>query len=449
MFNSSLRLGVILVTLFGFGLGLRCALVQNGNGTIANGNVTVANGMVIVSSGGIQERCSSAALDAVTGAIVVTGIASSVDSSANFLAASVLSNGALNTAFGGGIVVTNVSASKRTLANWSRACAVQPDGKVLSGGSCEYLASGIVTHGFALVRYNSNGALDKTFNQGGIVTTSFSSAAWLKAMVLQSDGEIVVTGSLLGDIDKVITARYTASGQLDSTFGSGGTVITTIPNESANARVIALQSDGSIVVGANLVSSVNMALIRYTANGNLDTSFGNGGTATFSVAGVRGSTLRDIVVDPADDSIIIAGNSSDGVSDDLTLVRFMAGGMLDTTFGDGDGYIREDFGSTRRSSASSVALQNDGKIVVCGGAPNGNLLVARFDTHGALDRAGSTSPGFGRNGQGYAEDFPNCTATGHSVLVQSDGKIVVAGLASSIGIGIVRYNPDGTPDTSF
>jgi uncharacterized delta-60 repeat protein len=194
-----------------------------------------------------------------------------------------------------------------------------------------------------------------------------------------------------------------------------------------------------------------MVLIRYTARGNL------GGIATFTAPGILNSSLRAIVVDPDDDSIIAVG-SSDAVTGSLTVVRFNADGTPDTTFGDGDGYITENFGS-----ACSVALQpSDGKIVISGRAQNGNLLVARFDPDGTLDTsefAPDGTPiyrGFGTNGQGYAADLPINPPfpAGRSVLVQSDGKIVVAGTFVPAGgtasaIGIVRYNSDGTPDASF
>jgi uncharacterized delta-60 repeat protein len=98
-----------------------------------------------------------------------------------------------------------------------------------------------------------------------------------------------------------------------------------------------------------------------------DTTFGIKGIATISIAG-QSSNPNDIVVD-ADDNIVVAGDS-DG---DLAVVRFTAEGELDTTFGTG-GFITESFAST----ASAVALDSEGNIVVSGVASNGNLLVARF-----------------------------------------------------------------------
>jgi uncharacterized delta-60 repeat protein len=463
MFKNWYPLIVIRMTLLVFGFGLRWELVQhdketapndngpvaNGNGTIVHVNRTVANGMVILSKGNVRASCSSAALDPVTGGIVVTGVAHTAEARSNFLAASVLSTGALNTTFGGGIVATSLGGCKSSLWDASRACAVQPDGRVLSAGWHEELADGASTHGFGLVRYNTNGTLDETFNEGGIVTTMFGSAAWLSAMALQSDGKIVLTGSSPGVDNEIITVRYTASGQLDTTFGSGGTVMTTVPNECVEAAAIVLQSSGRMVVAANLSSSAHMALIRYTAKGDVDTAFGKGGVATFNATGLQGSTMRDMVVDPADDSIIAAGESLVGDSEDLTLVRFTAGGLLDTKFGGGKGYIREDFGAPQNSSATSVALQVDGKIVICGDAPGGKSLVARFLKDGELDRADDKSPGFGPKGCGYADDFLLVPASGHAVLIQGDGKIVVAGTTAAKAIGIVRYNADGTPDTSL
>lgn len=191
MSKNQCWLGVGLMTLFAFGLGLPSALAQNGMYVFPPDNWSV----------------SAAAWDPFTDDIMVVG--TGISGFGEFVAASVSSSGTLNTAFGGGVVPTQVSSTK-TPENWAYACAVQPaDGKLLSGGFSSY-AQG---NGFALVRYNTNGKLDTTFNKTGIVTTNFSSNnETITAMALQGDGKIVVSGQSRNLSHTMITARYTTSG---------------------------------------------------------------------------------------------------------------------------------------------------------------------------------------------------------------------------------------------
>jgi uncharacterized delta-60 repeat protein len=447
MFKNWYRLGVSLMTLLAFGLGLPSALAQNGMFVIPEGSGSGWQAGPAAMYHGLDEDL-----------IMLVGNTNRVNSQSYFAAASVLSTSGtpgctLNTAFAdGGVVVTNVNASS-WVGEGPHACAVQPDGKLLSGG---YSTQNKGQQVFALLRYDTDGTLDKTFNKSGIVKTGFSSGIGFPsicAIALQSDGKIVVAGwaySYVPAVDTIIVARYTTSGQLDSTFGSGGINAITQSNSSAWLRptAVVLQSDGSIVVGANVhnpnnVSHQSMALTRYTSSGKLDGSFGNGGILEFSVPGCITSVVNDIVVD-ADNTIIVAGECYDGSRDYLTLVRSASdGSALDTTFGGGNGYITESFGTT----ASSVALEGE-QIVISGVATNDNLLVARFDSDGTPD---TTFGSVVVNGvpQGYSDDF---AISPGQVLIQLDGRIVVVGglPANVTGAGtIVRYNIDGTVDKSF
>jgi uncharacterized delta-60 repeat protein len=410
-------------------------------------SVLADGGMVMLPNGGQYEVALGAALDATNGTIYVSGFAGS----STTLAGSVLANGDLNTSFGGGVVLTQVAAvvSNYRGRDASNACAVQPDGKLVSAGWYVEGKPGKQTYGFALVRYNPNGTLDKTFNKTGIVKTSFGAkVARINAVVLQGD-KILVTGSY---DNKVVLARYTKDGVLDSGFGSGGKVITAI---TGGGTGIALHA-GGIVVGASVPDG--MAVIRFTANGSLDTTFGTDGVATFAVPDPDPGTytqLYAIAVDPSG-GIVVAGKFSDGETGNyhyrVALARFIGSGDLagdlDPTFGGGNGYITFPPGLTDDYVAEAVAVDGDGNIVVAGYvASEGvtNLLVARFDEWGNPDPAFNTV--------GYAADFPGAA---HSVFIQPDGKIVAAGAITDQGsspqtstIVIARYLPDGTPDSSF
>ncbi len=432
MFKNWYRLGVSLTTLLALAFGP------------AAPSAMAAGGVVVLPNGGLWEVCQSAALDPLTGVIALTGSAGY-----NTLAASLLPSGDLNAAFRGGIVVTSVGGGR----SGSNACAVQTDGKVLSGGSFTYSGR----NGFALVRYNTNGTLDKTFNKTGMVQTKFTDNAFISAMVLQPDGKIVVTGTFA---TRVITARYTANGKLDSSFGSGGIVLApAFPDSSSSGSSIALQGD-KIIVGANAFHNPahRMKLIRYFPNGALDVSFGDSGVASFFADGFYGTFLGDIVVDPLDGSIVATGWSNDNQLGQLTLARFNSDGGLDLSFGNGQGHqgfitffpeVVDPSGPWWVSfRATSVALDDFGRIVIAGFREDlvgRTILVARFFDDGTPD-TGDT--GF-NNRAGYAADVPGGAT---AVLVQPDGNIVAAGTitsGSTSSIVVVRYLPNGTPDPDF
>src|SRR5207247_2165686 len=141
---------------------------------------------------------------------------------------------------------------------------------------------------FALARYNADGSLDATFGTGGKVTTDFAGDDdQAFAVVLQSDGKIVVAGeaktSRRGDF---ALARYNANGSLDATFGTGRKVTTDFAGDDDAAFGVALQTGGKIVAAggariggfraANAGRGEDFALARYNANGSLDATFGTG-----------------------------------------------------------------------------------------------------------------------------------------------------------------------------
>ena len=314
MFKNCKRLGVGLMTLFVFGMGLSSAIAQNG--------------VCILPTAGVGWGPMAAALDPVTDDVMIAG--GGITTWSEFVASSVSFSGTVNQSFGGGLVATN-TAGKNAPSNWPYACAVDAGGKFLSAG---FYTTSKGANAFAIVRYNTNGSLDTSFNKTGIAETSFSfNDAQIRAMALQNDGKIVVAGSGYNGNNLVIVARYTAAGQLDTTFGSGGTVTTTLPAPNS-VEAIALQTSSGtvarIVVGAIFETASgeqSMALIGYTPSGKLDTSFGtSGGTATFNVAGEK-SRLFGIAVDPVDNSLIAVGDSSsNGTGSELTVACFTAAG---------------------------------------------------------------------------------------------------------------------------
>lgn len=171
--------------------------------------------------------------------------------------------GDLDTTFNSTGIATTTVTSVNDVAN---GVAYQPDGKIVVAGF------GNDGTEFLLVRYTSSGALDTTFGTGGIVRTSFPSGAAISAIALQADSKILVGGYIVSSSQRQFAvARYLISGALDPTFGSAG-IFTTPINLLSGDEIFALttQADGKIVATGSIDAGAQMGTIRLTSSGNLD-----------------------------------------------------------------------------------------------------------------------------------------------------------------------------------
>jgi uncharacterized delta-60 repeat protein len=344
--------------------------------------------------------------------------------------------GTLDITFGSGTgkVITAMGSGEDT----ANAIAVQPDGKLVVAGSC---FNG-TDDDFCLARYSANGVLDTTFGSGGKVTTDlFGSRENANSIAVQPDGKIVVAGScnvIAGR--EFCLARYSANGVLDPTFGDGGTVWTTVTFLDDFANALAIQPDGKFVVAGYCYHGglgSDFCLARYNTNGGLDTTFGSAGLV-FTDLSTYDDEARSLVVQP-DGKILVAGSCSNS----FCLARYNANGALDATFGSSGTVIAFGGGSYGRA----LALRPDGWIVVAGECYAGgwDLCLVRFSANGALD------PSFGGSGKvvtpmGSDNDYARALA------LQPDGRIVVAGYCwngTRNDICLARYNASGALDTSF
>jgi len=329
-----------------------------------------------------------------------------------------------------------------------KSVAVQSDGKIVVAG---YAGVGRADQ-IALVRYNADGSLDKSFNGSGkIITAVGDGDCHGGGLALQSDGKIVVAGYSFNPTGKdraeFTALRYNADGTLDTGFGESGQVLTKIGGKSDSANSVALQGDGKIVVGGYAFAPNNndFAVARYNANGTLDTAFNGTGKATADFSKLDYG--RSVAVQ-SDGKIVIAGDAAHGDGRAFAVARFNANGTPDISFNK-TGKVTTDFGSGN-AEARGVAVQSDGKIVVAGFASmDGTEKVAliRYNPDGTLDTS------FGGTGKVLTlVGMSGSNAT--SIALQGDGKIVSAGYAiNNSGRGrdfaIVRYNPNGSLDTSF
>lgn len=322
-------------------------------------------------------------------------------------------------------------------SDMAQSVTVQPDGKILVAGSSNM--------DFALVRYNTNGNLDASFDTDGKVTTDIGLGInYGQSVALQSDGKILVAGSSVNvGKDDFTLVRYHANGSLDVSFDSDGMVTTAIGLGQAEGHSIVVQPDGKILVAGTAYNGSNydFALVRYNVNGSLDTSFGVNGNGNVITDIGRGRDLGHSVTVQLDGKILVAGDSFNGTHYEFALVRYNSDGSLDTSF-DGDGKLTTAIGVS--SEGQSVIVQADGKILVAGSG-NGDFALVRYNANGSLD---TSFDGDGKLTTAIGTQQDN----GQSVTVQTDGKILVAGSSyngTNMDFALVRYNADGSLDTIF
>lgn len=297
---------------------------------------------------------------------------------------------------------------------------VQADGKIIAAGSSDN-GSGF---DFALVRFNTDGSFDNTFDLDGKLTTSFgSSDDGCYSAVLQPDGKIIAVGfSISGSDENFAIARYNANGSLDNSFDSDGKLTTGfLVNSTDYIMSVVLQPDGKILVAGTSDSdgSLDFALARYNVDGSLDVSFDADGilTTDFTFSSDNGNS---IILQP-DGKILVSGYSFTATQNDFALARYNNNGSLDNSFNI-DGKILLDFGGSDDYSIS-MALQPDGKILL-GGCSNiivdYDFALVRYDSTGNLDTS------FDGDGK-LLTDFTSLDDWGRSIVFQQDGKIVVSG----------------------
>jgi len=320
-------------------------------------------------------------------------------------------------------------------------------------GGTKIVVAGTADWDFGVVRYNSDGSLDTTFDSDGMVTTEISGNDQGYAVAIQDDGKIVVAG-YSGNTDFAVV-RYNTDGSLDTvTFNPTGAfggppnspgMVTTVIGDYDYGYAVAIQSDGKIVVAGTVSSGGQntFAVVRYNSDGSLDTTFdGDGIVVTIFGAGTD-DQARAVAIQP-DGKIVVAG-SSDA---DFAVARYNSDGSLDNTF-NGDGRVTTDFGSSDYGYA--VTIQPDGKIVVAGKS-NNNFALARYNSSGTLD---STFDSDGMVTTLVGTGIDEAQGVGlqsDGVGLQSDGKIVAAGRAyvsTTYDFGAASYNSNGSPDSTF
>ncbi|MBS1746036.1 MAG: hypothetical protein JST21_07700 [Bacteroidetes bacterium] len=360
-------------------------------------------------------------------------------------------DGHLDATFGKGGIVNFLLGNTDAFIN---SIATQDDGKIIATGyTGKHGYDTSINMRITVMRFLSNGKIDSSFANNGVFLFGLDHYdIWGNAIVILSNDKIVVTGSVqsYGLSESkwgAFVLRLTANGKPDASFGTHGYVITR-PAKYCDARALALQPDGKIVIAGYALDEINepvqFALSRFTSSGQPDFSFGKKGVAKtmFEIESV--DQPRSMAIQK-DGKIIVGGRGyGNGKYADFALVRFDVNGIIDSAFGD-NGLSLIDFGYD--DAIHSIALQPDGKIVAAGEVNDfaitgkSSFGIARYDSDGKPDSS------FGKDAKVVTTFYKRTYSAANKVLLQVDGKIVAIGYASKMvgqnsAFALTRYLGD-------
>ena len=362
--------------------------------------------------------------------------------------------GDLDTSFStdGKIVETALAPSH------AAAVAIQPDGKIVAVGS-----TGTT---FAVLRYNRNSTPDAGFGTNGLVVTTFgTSEEAANALAIQSDGRIVVAGSVGTTSDRRVgVVRYLTNGARDTTFGVGGRVTMRFSPDGGGATGVALQTDGKIVLVGSTGS--DFAIARLNVDGTLDTTFGFPFFTGISSQDLGGPADRaSAVAIPPHGQIVVAGTTLFNGRQAFAYIEVTPGGIPQVVGPGGpDNAARAtSFGTSTDARVAAMALQPDGRVVLVGqrtitggGGPvpifaDTGIALARYNPDGTMDTT------FGAGGLRVIDvrlPVGDPDSFGRGVALQLDGKIVVVGQAEPLtgfvnNLTVLRLLSDGALDATF
>ena len=337
------------------------------------------------------------------------------------------------------------------------------------------IAAGYATIGsdedFALASYKRNGELDTTFgpNGTGKVTTDFGVGNDAVNSVTILGDNIIVAGYAYASmgVDIFVLASYTSKGILDTNFGTDGLVTLPLPYPGPlrlPGEYYSVTTLGDKIIVAGFVNGIALglplnpfAMVCYTSNGILDTSFGSTGTDFFSgETGIENWTALSITT--LDNNIIVSGFTYTDDTSRFALARYTSNGILDTSFGpNSDGMVATNFGYSSSSGATSVTTLNNNIIVagVIRKEGDADFALARYTSNGILDTSFGTA---GVVVTEFSSDFSTATSVttlgnniivaGISAISDSDGQPIDADFAlacyTSSGKLDKRFGPNGT-----
>lgn len=317
---------------------------------------------------------------------------------------------------------------------------VLPDGKIVGCGIADLGAGKL----FAAFRRNADGSADNTFGTAnGFAYANIGNQPTLTRMAVQTDGKILLTGTVYTNASTVydlVLYRFTASGMPDTGFGTNGKVSSVLSTNSAYelGNAIAVQSDGKIVVAGRIANSgpTVFVIVRYNSNGSIDTGFGTNGSIKINY--FNSLDEAKAVAIQSDGKILVAGTALNGSVRELALARLTGSGTLDNSFGTG-GKTTTPIGT--KVFGEAMTILPNGKIAVAGSATVSNLsqfAVARYFSGLAV---GTAEQDAGFDG---LQVYPNPVQAGETVTLRfklDENKPCIFHLLGPDGRLIRAYTP--------
>ena len=341
--------------------------------------------------------------------------------------------GTLDSSFAGNGITLNENSSLYCVA-------IQKSGKIIVGGAASsdgFLGSG-------LLRYNIDGSIDSSFGKNGYAILNYDVANQgpFSSIDILPDNKIIATSAG----SNIFTAKFTAEGKPDSSFGTNGYVLNHFAFVESISDIV-VQDDGKILVGGAITTSFTDPfygiMVCYTPEGKLDLAFGDSGKVVLT----QSTGLSSIAIQK--DGKIITGGTADVGESEFYVGRLNTDGSYDKSFGD-RGYVYTRFFKNKRDGLASIALQPDGKLLAAGYCNsfglNQDIGIARYSGNGNLDNS------FGVDGLTNIHVYNSSEAS--TVLLQKDGKIILSGrtfddIAFRSDAVLVRLSSDGFIDSSF
>ena len=297
-----------------------------------------------------------------------------------------------------------------------------------------------------------SGSLDASFGTDGVVTYVGGDYSSARAVTFDSSGRLLVAGNSMPNADSDMTLwRYDSSGNLDGTFGTNGVVTYDSGSGADYGYAIALDSSGNILIAGRINgSNGDMALWRYDASGAPDNTFGSDpGTNLVAYTDGQSSSASAIAVD-ASGKVLVAGYIYSGSHYRMALWRYDADGGPDNTLGGNSLTNFVTYGGGT-SFGKGMVLAGGGKILVAGYVNNGSnddMALWRYNPDGSSDNTFGNDP----NSNLVVYDGGS-TDSAQAIALDSNGKILIAGYmhkgAAGYDVGVLRYGSDGVPDNTF
>ena len=331
-------------------------------------------------------------------------------------------DGSFDNSFGNnGMVVTQTGLSSHI-----NSIAIQNDNKILAAGITNIDTSFL----FTVIRYNPDGTLDNSFGNNGVTLINVENSSNCYNAALKSNGQILVSGYCYKNFNTGIAlVQINGDGMLDTNFGTGGISIHHF-SESPDIEAWAMALDGDekiVTTGMYYDSAIlrsKISVCRFNSDGSRDSSFGTGGLV-ISSAGVNTDDFGNAIVIQSNNKIVVAGTSNNYA----VISRYNINGSPDSTFATGNGMLITRFENTEPSEAYGITISNNGNIIVTGVSgsnamnTNGNFALLRLNPDGTSDNS------FGTNGRVITDVSNGHNDVAFSVKELSDERIAVSGIS--------------------